>query len=80
MDAYKDLAFSYDRLTSDVDYEAVVSFVEEFKCGVGLTIREDGTIVAGDALDGAKFIVKLRLTNPEDEAEFYDVNTIEYIF
>lgn len=26
MDAYKDLAFSYDRLTNDVDYEAVVAF------------------------------------------------------
>ena len=26
MDAYKDLAVSYDRLTNDVDYEAVVEF------------------------------------------------------
>ena len=26
MDAYKDLAVSYDRLTNDVDYEAVVQF------------------------------------------------------
>ena len=29
MDAYKDLAVSYDRLTNDVDYEATVSFYEE---------------------------------------------------
>ena len=26
MDAYKALAFSYDRLTNDVDYSAVVDF------------------------------------------------------
>lgn len=29
MDAYKSLAFSYDRLTNDVDYQAVVEFYEE---------------------------------------------------
>ena len=35
MDAYKALAASYDRLTNDVDYEAVVAFYEEM-------IRRDG--------------------------------------
>ena len=29
MDAYKELAYSYDRLTNDVDYEAVVDFYFE---------------------------------------------------
>ena len=29
MDAYKNLAASYDRLTNDVDYEATVAFYEE---------------------------------------------------
>ena len=61
-------------------YEDVVCFVSEFKCGVGLAVDENSNAVAGDALEGAKFVVKLRLTNPENEAEFYDVNTIEYIF
>ena len=28
MDAYRDLAFSYDRLTNDVDYEATVAFYQ----------------------------------------------------
>ena len=28
MDAYKDLAISYDRLTNDIDYEAVVTFYD----------------------------------------------------
>ena len=55
-------------------YEAVVSFVGEFTCGVGLTEK------AGDALDGAEFVVKLRLTNPENETEYYDVNTVVYKF
>ena len=29
MDAYKNLAASYDRLTNDVDYEATVEFYME---------------------------------------------------
>ena len=52
-------------------YQDVESFVGEFTCGVG---------DVADALDGAKFTVKLRLTNPENENEFYDVNTVTYTF
>ena len=41
-------------------YEQVVDFVETFICGVGETAK------AGDALNGAEFVVQLRLTNPEN--------------
>ena len=39
MDAYKNLAASYDRLTNDVDYEATVSFYEEILRQEGLNPR-----------------------------------------
>ncbi|MBO5897945.1 MAG: hypothetical protein J6R04_02930 [Clostridia bacterium] len=52
-------------------YDDVESFVSEFICGVG---------DVDNALDGAKFTVKLRLTNPEDEADYVDVNTVTYTF
>ena len=39
MDAYKNLAASYDRLTNDVDYEATVAFYEEILRREGLTPR-----------------------------------------
>ena len=47
------------------------SFVGEFTCGVG---------DVADALEGATFTVKLRLTNPENEAEYYDVNVVTHTF
>ena len=52
-------------------YDDVEQYVAEFMCGVG---------DVNDALDGATFTVKLRLTNPENEAEFYDVNVVTYTF
>ena len=52
-------------------YLDVVSFVDTFICGVG---------DVDDALSGATFTVMLRLTNPEDATEFYNVATIEYTF
>ena len=52
-------------------YASIAYFVNEFICGVG---------DVDDALAGATFTVKLRLTNPEDADDFYDVATIEYIF
>ena len=52
-------------------YESVASFVNTFICGVG---------DVNDALSGAKFTVMLRLTNPEDPNEFYNVATIEHTF
>ena len=52
-------------------YADVEFNVGTFICGVG---------DVDDALDGATFTVKLRLTNPENEAEFYDVNVVTYTF
>ena len=39
MDAYKDLAYSYDRLTNDVDYEATVEFYKQILAKEGLRPR-----------------------------------------
>ncbi len=52
-------------------YLDVVQNVKEFICGVG---------DVNNALSGATFTVMLRLTNPEDETEFYNVATINYTF
>ena len=52
-------------------YLDVVEYVGEFTCGVG---------DVNNALSGATFTVKLRLTNPADETESYDVATINYKF
>lgn len=52
-------------------YLDVVQNVRSFICGVG---------DVDDALSGATFTVMLRLTNPENEAEFYNVATINYTF
>ena len=48
-----------------------MSFVGEFTCGVG---------DVDDALSGATFTVMLRLTNPQDSSEFYNVATVNYTF
>ena len=55
-------------------YEAVCDFVQEFWCGVG--------VVEGSAtnLDGAKFVVELRLTNPENTDEYIVCNKVVYNF
>ncbi len=52
-------------------YEMIADFVGTFLCGVG---------DVNDALSGAKFTVMLRLTNPEDATEVYDVATVNYTF
>ncbi len=52
-------------------YLDVVQFVGEFICGVGNV---------GNSLEGATFTVTLRLTNPENHEEFYDIQTITYKF
>ena len=52
-------------------YHDVAANVGTFLCGVG---------DVNNALDGATFTVKLRLTNPENEEEYYDVNTVTYKF
>ena len=52
-------------------YLDIVTTVEEFICGVG---------DVDDALAGATFTVKLRLTNPENSAEYWDVATVTHTF
>ena len=47
MDAYKALAVSYDRLTNDVDYKAVVAFYEEIIRREGVTPRTAGDLACG---------------------------------
>ena len=55
--------------TNPWTYGDIYNFVGEFICGVGNV---------GDSLPGVTFKVCLRLTNPENEAEYYDVNTVTY--
>lgn len=52
-------------------YEMVVQNVGTFICGVGDNANE---------LAGCTFTVMLRLTNPENANEYYDVATIPYVF
>ena len=56
-------------------YEDIVVFVGEFLCGVGVT-NGSTTVIPNDA----KFIVELRLTNPENENDFFAANTVTYDF
>ena len=47
MGAYHALAGSYDRLTNDVDYEAVVEFYRQILCREGLTPRTAVDLACG---------------------------------
>ena len=47
MDAYKDLAYSYDRLTNDVDYEATVEFYRQILAKEGLHPRTAVDLACG---------------------------------
>ena len=47
MDAYKDLAASYDRLTNDVNYEAVVNFYGQILAEEGLKPRTAADLACG---------------------------------
>ena len=47
MDAYKNLAISYDRLTNDVDYAAVVDFYHEILAFEGVTPRTVADLACG---------------------------------
>ena len=47
MDAYKELAISYDRLTNDVDYGAVVSFYHEILEAEGVDPRSAVDLACG---------------------------------
>ena len=55
-------------------YEQIHGLVGEFMCGVSRTAQ------SMEKLEGATFTVKLRLTNPENLAEYYDVSTIDFTF
>ena len=57
--------------TNPWTYADVKNFVGTFTCGVG---------DVDDALKGATFTVKLRLTNPENSDDFIDVNVVTYTF
>ncbi|MBR2466756.1 MAG: hypothetical protein IKB38_07515 [Clostridia bacterium] len=52
-------------------YADVESFVGTFICGVGNV---------EDSLTGATFTVALRLINPDNTSEYYDVNVVTYTF
>ena len=47
MDAYKALAASYDRLTNDIDYEAVVAFYKEILAREGVNPRTAVDLACG---------------------------------
>lgn len=47
MDAYENLAYSYDRLTNDVDYEAIVAFYREILRQENLTPRTAVDLACG---------------------------------
>jgi hypothetical protein len=42
----------------------------------GVSKAENSTI----DIEGSQFIVELRLTNPDDETEYYAVNRVTYTF
>ena len=71
LDANTEIGLLESVTTNPWTYGDVKSFVGTFICGVG---------DVNDALTGATFTVMLRLTNPENEAEYYNVYTVNYTF
>ena len=61
MNAYHTLADSYDRLTNDVDYEAVVAFYQEILEREGLTPRTAADLACGTG-SVAVLLAKIGLT------------------
>lgn len=57
--------------TNPWTYDMIANYVGEFLCGVG---------DVDDALSGATFTVMLRLTNPENAEEYYNVATVKHTF
>ena len=70
LDANTEIGLLEGVTTNPWTYCDVASYVGEFICGVG---------DVANALEGATFTVKLRLTNPETN-EKIDVNVVEYTF
>ena len=63
MDAYKALATSYDRLTNDVDYQAVVDFYDQILAREGLKPKTAVDLACGTASVGILLAQKgLRVT------------------
>ena len=52
-------------------YKDIVDFVGTFKCGVAL---------CDESLTGNTFSVQFRITNPDNENEYYVINQIDYKF
>ena len=71
LDANTEIALLGSVTNNPWTYEDVALNVGTFICGVG---------DVNDALADATFTVMLRLTNPADEKEFYDVATINHTF
>ena len=71
LDANTEIGLLEGVTTNPWTYLDVANYVGTFICGVG---------DVDNALNGATFTVKLRLTNPEDSEEFYDIETINYTF
>lgn len=71
LDANTELPLLGSVTTNPWTYEMVAESVGTFICGVG---------DVNDALAGATFTVMLRLTNPDDESESYNVSEINYTF
>lgn len=71
LEAGEELALLGSVTNNPWTYADVEANVNTFMCGVG---------DVDDALEGATFTVKLRLTNPDNEAENYDVNVVTHTF
>ena len=71
LDANQEIGLLESVTTNPWTYADVRNFVGEFTCGVG---------DVNNALEGATFTVKLRLTNPKNEKEYYDVNVVTHTF
>ena len=71
LDANTEIGLLEGVTTNPWTYLDVANYVGTFICGVG---------DVNNALSGATFTVKLRLTNPENSNEYYDIQTINYTF
>lgn len=56
-------------------YRDIVSGVDTFLCGVA---RAKGSDM--NHMKGATFSVELRLTNPDNENEYYSISVVNYTF
>ncbi len=71
LEADQELPLLGSVVSNEWTYAMIAANVGEFICGVG---------DVDDALSGAKFTVMLRLTNPENPEQFFNVQTVEYTF